>query len=324
MPKKVEVSHRTIIFAALFIIFLWFLYFIRDLLMQLIVALLLTAILDPFVSKLSFIKIPRGVAVLLTYLLTLGSVGVVIALLAPPLVTQTTSFATSLPGYIARLGITPIVSAEIGKELLTRVGSIPEQIIKFSLSVFSNILSVLTVLVFAFYLILSSNKLDEQLSQFFGADKAKMIADAVSQIEAKIGTWVRGQLVLMTVVGVMNYIGLFFLGVPFAVPLAILAGIFEVVPYLGPILAAVPAILIGFGISNFTGFGVLIMAIVVQQIENYILVPKIMGRSVGISPVIILMALAIGQRLAGVVGMLISVPLVITLQVILKDYLFKK
>lgn len=323
MPKKVEVSHRTIIFAVFFVIFLWFLFYIKDLLLQLFVALLLAAILDPFVSKMSELKIPRGLAVLLSYILILGSVIFVLAMIAPALISQTTSFTSSLPGYMAKLGITPVISAEIGREFLTRIGSIPQQLLKFSVSVFSNFLALLTVLVFSFYLILSRNKLDEQLGNVFGSEQAKRFADVVGQIEMKIANWFRGQLVLMAIVGVLNYIGLYFLGVPFAIPLAILAGIFEVVPYLGPFIAALPAVLIGFGVSDFTGFGVIIMALLIQQLENYLLVPKIMGRSVGISPIIILMALAIGQRLAGVVGMLISIPVVITFQVLLKDY-FKK
>lgn len=168
MPKKVEVSHRTIIFAVFFVIFLWFLFYIKDLLLQLFVALLLAAILDPFVSKMSELKIPRGLAVLLSYILILGSVIFVLAMIAPALISQTTSFTSSLPGYMAKLGITPVISAEIGREFLTRIGSIPQQLLKFSVSVFSNFLALLTVLVFSFYLILSRNKLDEQLGNVFG------------------------------------------------------------------------------------------------------------------------------------------------------------
>lgn len=324
MPKKVEVSHRTIVFTIFFIIFLWFLFYIRDLLTQIIVAMFLAAVLDPFVSKFSVIKIPRGIAVLLTYILVLGTVSAVIAWIASPLFAQTASFANSLPGYISNLGVPSVISDNLGSEFLKRVGAIPEQILKFSISVLSNVLSLLTVLVFAFYFILTREKLDEGLAQFFGSVRATNINLVVRQIEVKIGNWVRGQLLLMIIVGLMNYVGLYLLGVPFALPLALLAAIFEVVPYLGPIIAGVPAVLIGFGISSYTGFGVLAMALLVQQIENYILVPKIMGKSVGVSPVVILIALAIGQKLAGITGMLISIPVVITLQILMREYFAAK
>lgn len=323
MPRKVEISHKTIIFSVFFLIFLWFLFYIKDLLLQLFIALLFTTILDPFVTKLASFKIPRGIAIISSYILILGLLGGIIALLAPPLVEQTTNFANSLPGYISQLGIPPVVSSEVNREFFTRVGSIPGQLLVIGASLLSNIVSVLAVLVFTFYLLLSRNKLDEQLGNFFGTEKTEKIVDLLARLERKLGGWARGELTLMLLVGLLNYIGLTLLGMPFALPLAILAGLFEVVPYLGPIVAAIPGVLIGFGISPVIGFGVVIMSTLVQQLENYVFVPKIMGKSVGVSPVIILLAFAIGERLAGVVGMIISVPFVITLQVLAQEYLVK-
>jgi predicted PurR-regulated permease PerM len=128
----------------------------------------------------------------------------------------------------------------------------------------------------------------------------------------------------MFFVGLATYIGLLIIGIPFALPLAILAGLFEIVPFLGPIVASVPAIIIGLGISPLTGLGVAAMAFLINQLENYLLVPKIMEKSVGISPLIILIALTIGARLAGIIGIIISVPFVITLQVLVSEYLKKE
>lgn len=324
MYQKVEISHRTIVFSFLFLVFLWFLFYIRDLLLQLFIALLLTAILDPLVTKISSFKIPRGIAVLICYIVVLGTLSGLVATIAPPLVAQTTNFANSLPSYISQLGITPVISAELGNEFLTRVGSIPGQIVKLVLSIFSNIISVLTVFVFAFYLLLVRDRLDDQLSNFFGKESTKRLTNLVARVENGIGNWVRGQLILMVLVGILNYIGLTLLGIPFALPLAILSGLFEIVPYLGPIIAAIPGVVIGFGISNFSGFGVIVMALLVQQLENYVFVPKIMGKTIGISPIVVLLSLAVGERLAGVTGMLISIPTAVTLQVLLKNYLTKE
>lgn len=324
MPRKIEISHKTIIFSVLFLISLWFLYVIKDIVLQLFVALLLTTILDPFVIKLSVYKVPRGIAVLISYIIILGTLGGIIALLAPPLIEQTANFANISPDFLVKLGVTPTISDEIGREFLTRVGSIPGQLLKFGAGVLSNVVSVFTVLVFTFYLLMARNNLDEQLGTLFGKEKTEGVVKVLSRLEERLGGWARGQLILMLLVGVLNYIGLTLLGVPFALPLAVLAGLLEVIPYLGPVIAAVPGILIGFGISSFTGVGVVALALLVQQLENYIFVPKIMGKSVGVSPIVILLALAIGERLAGVVGMIISIPLVITLQVLSKDYLGKE
>jgi predicted PurR-regulated permease PerM len=324
MPRKIEISHKTIIFAVLFLISLGFLYFIRDIILELFVALLLMTILEPLVSKLTKIRIPRAFSVLLSYLVFLGIFGGAISLIIPPLVEQTTSFANFVPSYISNMGINPAISDQVIKEVLTAVGSIPSQVIKFSVSLFSNILAVFTVLAFAFYLLMFRGRLDEQLSSFFGAEQKEKITRTLSTLETRLGGWARGELILMLLVGVLNFIALSLLKVPFALPLAILSGILEIVPYLGPILGAIPGILIGFGISPLTGLGFAASAFLIQQLENYVFVPKIMEKSVGVSPIITILALSIGGRIAGIVGIIISVPVVITLSVLLKEYFTKE
>ena len=147
------------------------------------------------------------------------------------------------------------------------------------------------------------------------------VSRIVDSVEKKLGSWARGQFTLMFVVGFMTYLGLRLLEIPFALPLSILAGLFEIVPYLGPIIAAIPSILIGLGISTISGLAVAALVFLVQQFENYIFVPKIMQKSTGVNPVITLLSLAIGFKLAGFVGLLISVPIFVTLQIVLKEYL---
>ncbi len=323
MPRKVEISHKTVIFTVFFLIALYFLYFIKDIILELFVALLLTTILDPFVTRLSRLKIPRGVSVLISYVLIIGIFAGIVALLVPPLVEQSANFANMSPEFISKINTYPVVGTEVSKEVLAKVGTIPEQLLGVVGGLLSNLVSVFTVLVFAFYLLLSRNNLDDQLGRFFGEQRKSRIAAFLTKLEDKLGGWARGQFILMFLVGLLNYIGLSLLSVPFALPLAVLAGILEIVPYIGPIIAAFPGVLIGFGISSYTGIGVVAMALLVQQVENYVLVPKIMGKSVGISPIVIMLSLAIGQRLAGVVGMIISIPVMITIQVILSEYFFK-
>jgi predicted PurR-regulated permease PerM len=121
----------------------------------------------------------------------------------------------------------------------------------------------------------------------------------------------------MVLIGVLMFIGLSLLRIPFALPLAILAGVLELIPTLGPIVAAVPVAIIGFGISPLTGVASLALSFLVQQLENYLFVPKVMEKSVGVSPVITLFALAIGFKLAGIAGALFSVPVFIAIQVVL-------
>lgn len=323
MPRKVEISHRTIIFAVFFLLLLWFLYFIRDILLELFVALLIMTVLAPLVEKLTRIRIPRGISVILSYLLVFGLIGGVVALVIPPLIEQTTSFVGALPSYLGNIGIAQNISREVVNEFVIRLGSLPGEIIKLTVSIFSNIISVLTVLVFAFYMLLARGRLEDSLGFFFGEEKTKQLGRFIDTLEKRLGGWARGEASLMFLVGLATFIGLTLIGIPFALPLSILAGILEIIPYLGPIIAAIPSVLIGFGISPLAGFGVTALAFLIQQLENYILVPKVMEKSVGVSPIITLVALAIGARLAGITGMIISIPSVITAQVLIKEYFIK-
>jgi len=320
MVRKIEVSHKTIIFSVLLLLLLWFLFFIKDIIFALFASLFLMTILNPMVTKLSKIKIPRAVSIIVTYILVFGLFGVVIVSIVPPLVEQTTNFANSLPANLKNLGIFTYLEGDVAKELVTRLGGIPAQIIKAGVSFFSNAVSVLVVLVFTFYLLQARDKLDVQLGLFFGDEKRKELGKLIDRLEVRLGGWARAQIALMTIVGFITYLGLVLLGIPFALPLAILAGLLEIVPILGPFLAAIPLVIIGLSISPVMGLAVVALAFLVQQLENYVLIPKIMQKSAGVSPIITLLALAIGAKLAGVFGILFAVPVVITLQVLLTEH----
>jgi predicted PurR-regulated permease PerM len=173
-------------------------------------------------------------------------------------------------------------------------------------------------------MLLTHDKLQNQVEFLFGESRKEQIGRLLRTWENKLGKWARGQLLLMFSIGLGTYIGLFLIGIPFALPLAILAGILEIIPILGPIVSAIPAIIIGFGISPIIGLGVTAVAFLVHQLEGYVLVPKIMEKSVGVSPLIVLISIAIGAKLLGIMGVIISVPFVITLQVLAKEYFLDK
>lgn len=324
MPRKIEISHRTIIFTVFFLLFLWFLYKIKDILLQFFVALLIMAILNPTVTKFSRYKIPRVVIVLGIYVIFLIVVSFAIGAVIPPLVEQTTAFASSLQRFVNNLWLPLVLKDQIIEQVVSQLAALPTHAAKVTVSLFSNFLAFLAVMVFSFYLLTQKEVLYEQLGFFWGESRKKEIFRIINLIETRLGSWARGQMTLMVVVGAANYIGLTLLGIPFATPLAILAGLLEIVPYIGPILAAIPAVLIGFGVSPITGLAVAALAFLIQQFENYLFVPKIMQRSVGVNPIVTLLALAIGFRLAGVVGLLISIPVFITLEVLTKELLLSK
>jgi len=324
MYRKIEVSHKTIIFTVLFVLSLVLLFILKDLILELFVALLLMTILEPVVAKLSKYKIPRVVSVLLTYIVVIGILTGIISLIIPAVTEQSVSFINALPGYLTKIGITQNLSSEALKNFVSNPGSAPGALFQFTFSIVNTFIAILTILIFAFYMLISRDKLTDQLGLFFGDDKKAEIGEVLDTLEKKMGGWARGELTMMVSIGVATYIGLRILGIPFAIPLSILGGLFEIVPFLGPIIAAVPSILIGFGISPLIGISVAVLTFLIHELEGYILVPKVMEKSTGVSPLITLIALTAGATLAGPVGVIVSVPVVITFQVFSKKYLMRE
>jgi predicted PurR-regulated permease PerM len=324
MFRKIEISHKTIVFTVLLLLSLGLVFILRDLILELFVALLLMTILGPMVGMLSRYRIPRVISVLVTYVFVVGILVGVIVLIAPVVVDQTTSFINALPGYLSNIGITSAISSEAINTFVSNAESAPGAIFQFTFSIVNNFVAILAVLVFAFYMLVSRDKLEDQLGLFFGEEKKKELGDFIDALEKKLGGWARGELILMLSIGVATYIGLRIIGIPYALPLAILGGILEIVPFIGPIISAVPSVLIGFGISPLTGVGVAALTFLIHQLEGYVLVPKVMEKSAGVSPLVTLIALAVGARLAGIVGAIISVPVVITLQILAKKYLVRE
>ena len=188
MPKKIEISHRTIIFVFVFIFALWFLYFIRDIILQLFVAVFIMTVLNPFVRRLTRFKIPRTLAVFVVYLFIIAVFSLLIAVIIPPLVEQSASFANSLPKYLSTLGVSAYISEQITGQIISSIGSLPGQIIKVGISVFSNVISVLAVFVFSLYLLLSREKLEDQLGFLFGEEKDRQDNRPLGNASRGLGT----------------------------------------------------------------------------------------------------------------------------------------
>jgi len=318
MPKKIEISHRTIIFIALFGLFLWFLFLIRSVLLILFIALILMSALNPSVRWLEKYKIPRWLAILIIYIIALAIFVFGISGIIPPLVEQTTNLINSIPEFFHQFKVLGIDEKVIASQF-SQFASIPSNLIRFLINVFSNILTILAIGLITFYLLLERKNLDRYLTVLFGEDKEKEIEAIIDKIELRLGGWVRGQLFLMTFVGLLNYIGFRLIGISFALPLAILAFLLEIVPNLGPTLAAFPAILIALTISPVKALAIAGWAFLVQQIENTILVPRIMKKIAGVNPLITIISLAIGFKLAGVGGAILAVPTFIVIAVIASE-----
>lgn len=320
MERRIEISHSTIIFTVILLLGLWFVYYIRDIILEFYVSLIIMSCLNPLVVRLTRYKISRILSVSLAYIIVFGILGGAIYSLIPILVEQTTGFVNNLPKFLDSLGIPVVFGQQVMTQFLSQLGALPGQFAKAAITLFSNVFNVISVLIFSFYLLLEGDSLLVQIRNVVGERQGDRVKRFVALLETKLGGWARAELTLMFLVGFLNFLGLTLLSVPYALPLAILAGIFEIIPIIGPFISAIPAVIVGFGVSPITGVATASLAFLVQQVEAYVFVPKVMEKTVGVNPVITLLALSVGFRLAGIFGILISVPVVITIRIILQEY----
>lgn len=316
MPTRIEISYRTIVFTVVFLLSLWLLYSIRTVLLALFIAMIFTSALNPFVTKLQRKKIPRPVAIIIIFTLILAVFASLIVAVIPPLVEQTRSLIDQVPTLLDRLGGLPIDQQIISDQL----GPVPGNIARFVIGTFSNLIAVFTLLVLTFYLLSEWGNLHRYLSLFFGSEKTEAKAEKfIDKLEHQIGGWIRGQLALMVIIGFFTYVGLKILGLNYALPLSIIAGILEIIPNIGPTVALIPAALVALTISPLTALATVALYFLIQQFENNIIVPKVMQKAVGVKPLVIIITLITGAKLAGVLGVALAVPGYLVLRIIIEE-----
>lgn len=309
-----EISHRTIFFLAAFLALIWLIIRIMDILFLLFIAFIVMSAIRPLVEQLEKYRMPRAISIIIIYLLSFGVLGYALSSLIPALVSQTTKLISNLPRYLSL--ISPYAQIDINS-VTSQIAPISQNIIRVTYGVFSNILALMTVLVFTFYLLLERKHLERYILSILSQDIGDQVIKAVKSVELSLGTWLRGQLILMVSVGVITYIGLLILKVDYALPLAILSGLLEIIPVIGPLLSAVPAVLVAITISPFLGLATVALYFIVQQLEGQILVPVVMNRAVGLPPLIIIVSLMIGSRLAGPTGAVLAIPIVIMIRAVI-------
>lgn len=317
--RSISISSSSVALIILLPIFLWFLWSIRDILFSLLIAFIIMSSLRPGVNFLVSKKFPRGLAVGVVFTLFLLFFASLISVIIPPIVYETTNLMKSLPSIIEQSA--PLIEDYVDvSSLTTYAPNITNNILDVISSVFSNTLFIMATLFFSLYFLIEENLANSFLAKYLKKDQADKVDKVLSLAEKRMASWFWGEVILMTVVGVVTYIGLSLLGVKYALPLAVLAGLLEIVPNIGPIIAAVPAVLIGFSTSLFTGVSALALYVVVQQLENNLIVPVIMKKAVGINPVITLLALLIGGRFGGVLGVLLGIPLILFIETAFQEF----
>lgn len=321
-----------IVMTAVTAILLWCAYLVRDALLIVYVSVLFALGFSPIVRVIERQKVlpiakrlPRWLAILILYVAILGTFALVMFLVFPPLVRQGQALWEKLPEmfercqqYLMNKGV--LTEHLTMREAVARApgsgGDAVGRVAGAVGNVAGGIFGIVTILILTFYLLVDSGSLRLQALHLFPRQHRERVDAASREVMVKVSAWLGGQLLLALVIGASSAVGLWALGVPFFYVLALLSAVGEMIPVVGPILAAIPAIAVASTVSLKTVLLVVIFFFLQQQLENHILVPKIMSRQVGVSAVTVIVSLLIGGSLLGIVGAILAVPTAAILQVI--------
>jgi predicted PurR-regulated permease PerM len=335
-PREHKALIRYAMVAAVLTVALaWTLFLVGDALLVVYMSALVAIGLSPLVEAaerritVKRVHIPRWAAILGIYLSILGILIGVGLLVIPPLVEQARAFWKELPTLIEQgrqwLVQRGVLTPEMSPTDVIRqtpvggsdaVGTVLTAVWGF----IGGIFGAFTILILSFYMLLDSSQITRAFVRLFPRPERARVQDACNRVTTKVSAWLNGQLLLAGIIGTTAAIGLWLLGVPYFYVLALIAAVGEMIPVVGPFLSAIPAVAVGFSVSPSLGFFVAIFFIVQQQLENHVLVPKVMSRQVGVSPVIVIVALLIGGSLLGIVGAILAVPTAAILQVMFEEW----
>lgn len=320
---------------ALTVFISWALWEVRNALMLVYISALVAIGLSPVVNaierkRLMRQRVPRWAAILVIYLCIIGVIVVVGVLVLPPIIMQARGLAMELPRLlhqgqqwlISHGVLTREISAQEAVQQTAGSSGAQDTIGLIIGAVFGfvgGIFGLITMLVLTFYFLVDSSGLVNVFVRLFPREKRPQVEEACRRVTNKLSAWLGGQLLLGGIIGGSAALGLFLMGVPFFYVLALIAGLGEMIPIVGPILSAVPAVAVALSVKPTLALGVIAFFFAQQQLENHLLVPKIMQRQVGISPVFVIIALLIGGSLLGVIGAILAVPTAAILQVMFQE-----
>ncbi len=312
-------------------------YFLRDIVLVVLASIIIASAIEPGVRWFEDRKLPRIVGVITVYILVLAIVLLFILSIIPTFLNETSTVISNIPTYLSQLSAyIPLLDQSVFQGYIPLLQNIAEKISSSNvapaistlntsgdfLSIVSEFIrqgvNIILIVVLAFYFSVTPNGVTHFLRIVTPVAHEKYVISLWERTKSKIGAWMQGQLLLGVIVGFLVYVPLLILGIKHALLLAIMAAILELIPVFGPTLSAVPAVALTI-LDKGIGLGMVVLGvyIIVQQFENHLLYPAVVKKIVGISPLIVILALVIGGKLAGFLGILLSVPM----SVIVVEYL---
>lgn len=336
----ITISSGTIIQVILLVLLVAFLFYLKSLILVLLTAIVIASAIEPGAKWFLRHRVPRVFAVLIVYALVLGAIFGVLYLFIPPVLNEASNFLAAVPELLKELNVPEsakqaiegagaigehVSAPDILRNLETSLSSLSGGFVKTVSSVFGGVLSFVLVIVFSFYFAMQETGIDDFLRVITPIRHQEYVVGLWRRSQRKIGLWMQGQLVLALIIGVLTYLGLTVLGVRYGLLLAVLAAVTELIPIFGPIIAAVPAVIVAF-IDGGTSLGFLVVGlyIIIHQFENHLIYPLVVKKVVGVPPLLVILALIIGFQLAGFIGVLLSVPVAAAVQEFVSDIQRKK
>ncbi len=332
--NTIEISTATIVKAILVIVVFGLLYYLQDVVAVIFFAVVVASAVEPFAAWFEERRIPRLLSVLVLYLVFFGFSLLLLTLTVPFFSFEVSELTKSLPKFVNTISgaLDQVQSSSAVKyfdvfgELQTFLNAFSEFLQVSSRSVFNilaglfgGVFSFVAVVIISFYLAVMPRGIINFIRSVMPDEYEEYFISLWRRSERKVGRWFQGQLLLALSVGLIVFIGLSFLGIQYALILSIFAMVLELIPIAGPVIAAIPAVALGFSISPSLGFTVLGFYVVVQQLESHVFAPYILGKTLGLNPLTVIIALLVGGKLAGIVGIILSVPAAVILVEVFDD-----
>ncbi len=327
--RVVSIRTRTIFYGVLVVLLVLALYYIRDILFVFLTSIVIASFVEAGVKRLQKHKVGRTLAVVIIYFLALGILGTIFYLFVPVFLEEMSHLSSFTDTFLPSTGTAlPIASqfsySEVIKNLDTLTATSANGIIQTAIMLFGGIFNFVLLVVLSFYLSINKGGIESFLRIIIPSPEEDYAVDLWRRTERKIGLWFQGQLLLGVLIGVLTYLGLLIFNVKYALLLALAAAVLELIPF-GIILAAIPAVISGFSTNGVIGgIEVACLYVIIQQFENNLIQPLILKKVVGISSLVVILALLIGVKLAGFWGVMLAIPGAVFFVELLNDIEKKK
>lgn len=329
---RVEISAGTVFKVLLVLLCVFLLYYLLDLVLVILLSIVIAAAVEPATRWFARFRVPRVLAVLTVYVLAVLVFAVLVPVFIFPIVADLSDLVASLPDKLNSLPLfsSPpgAISAFTGQlspnDILSSLGgglsAIPHGVAETAKLIFGSFFQLILVIVISFYLAVQPRGIESFLRLVAPVTREKYVLDLWQRSQKKIGMWMQGQILLGLIIGILVFLGLTIFQVEHALLLAILAALFELIPFFGPVLSAVPAVLLAFSSSPTLGLVVIGFYIIIQQFENHLIYPLVVRKIVGVPPLLVIISLIVGSQLAGFIGLLLAVPLATVMMEMLGDF----